>query len=314
MAQLRICELNTENLFISLDHYQGGGIEHLSEKEWRHLALPQLRRKQKSLKKLWSLSSAILDINADVLMLIEVGGKESLHHFNDLFLEKKYVAHFVESNSARTIDLAFLVKKNLPFEVEAISNRDMPIEVQAYQGAFAAKFSRDVAQLNLSKNHKLEMILLLTHLKSKISSDRDFQGKDMRTAEAVALAALYEKARAQYPDVPIVVGGDFNASLESPELAPLTRTDLTDLHDILQTPPDQRVSFVHFDYKKVAHPQVLDYLLLSPQLKTHIVPEKSGVYHYKSFYDIPYPQPKTPGERYMMPSDHYPVVLTLNLA
>jgi predicted extracellular nuclease len=206
-----------------------------------------------------------------------------------------------------------LVKKDLGVQAQAISNRDMPVEVQAYQGRFAAKFSRDVAELRLFADGELKLILLLTHLKSKLSSDQDFQGRDRRTAEAVALAGFYNRLRAEIPNVPIVVGGDLNSTLDSPELEALRQTDLTDFHDVLQTPAEERVSFVHFDYKDVAHPQVLDYLLVSPHLKEKIVPELSRTFRYKSFYDIAYPLPKTPGERFMMPSDHFPLVLTLTI-
>src|SRR5688500_10353636 len=102
---LTLCELNAENLFISLDYHEGENIEELSESEWRKLALPQLRRKQKPLRKLWALADAINDIKPDVLMLIEVGGKESLDHFNRHFLANRFQAHFLESNSDRSIDL-----------------------------------------------------------------------------------------------------------------------------------------------------------------------------------------------------------------
>jgi endonuclease/exonuclease/phosphatase family metal-dependent hydrolase len=313
MALLTLCELNTENLFISLEHHDGGSFENMSEGAWRKLALPQMRRKQKPLRKLWRMGATIGEIDPDVLMLVEVGGKESLQLFNQHFLESRYAPYILDSNSPRGIDLAFLLKKDLNYDVEIISNREMPIDVQTYQGGFAAKFSRDVAELHLSQNSELKLILLLTHLKSKISSDRDFQGTDRRKAEAAALAGLYDKLQKKYPHTPIIVGGDLNAELSSPELEPLTKTNLTDFHDVMGTAKEDRVSFVHFDYKGLPHPQTLDYLLLSPELKDKVQKDKSSTYHYRSFFDIPHPLPRTVSERYQMPSDHYPLVLTLDL-
>ncbi len=310
---LTICELNAENLFISMEYYRGEPLDDMSEGDWKRLAIAQLRKKQKPIRKLWGLASAISDIEPDILMMIEVGGKESLEHFNRYFLDDHYVAHFIESNSKRVIDLAFLVKKDLRFTVEALSNRDLPVDVQAYHGSFKARFSRDVAELRLFKDAKLEMTVLLTHLKSKISTDKDFQGADMRKAEAQALAAFYNSLRSKHPLVPIVVGGDLNSELSNPELVAFSQTDLNDFHDVIGTPKEERVSLVHFDHKGVPHPQVLDYLLVSPHLKDKIVREKSCTYRYRSFYNIAHPLPTTFAERFQMPSDHFPLVLTLDM-
>ncbi|MCC6138888.1 MAG: endonuclease/exonuclease/phosphatase family protein, partial [Bdellovibrionaceae bacterium] len=312
--ELRLCELNTENLFISLEHFDGEDLENLSESDWRKLALPQLRYKQKPLNKLWGLATAIFDINPDVLLLVEVGGRESLEHFNHYFLKDAYVPHFVETNSNRSIDLAFLVKKELKLNAKVISNRDLPVRPGAYRGSsFATRFSRDVAELQLFNGDHLELIVLLTHLKSKISTDTDFQGRDLRRAEAEALVELYKQISKKNPKVPIVVGGDLNSDLLSPELEALAQTDLSDFQELIATPTEERISFVHFDYQGQAHPQVLDYLLVSPQLKSCVIKEKSFTYRYKSFYDLPHPLPTTIHQRYHMPSDHFPLVLTLEI-
>ncbi|MBC7690615.1 MAG: hypothetical protein H7222_02510 [Methylotenera sp.] len=316
--ELRICEFNVENLFISMDYYQGQDLTSLAEGAWRELALVQLQRKQKPIAKVWGLAHAILDIDPDILMLTEVGGRDSLVSFNQHFLNDQFEVHFVEGNSRRNIDLAFLVKKGLPYQIEAHSNRDTPIEVNTYQGRYLSKFSRDVAELRLlqsprssDSNPEVHLILLLVHLKSKITSDQDFKGKDVRMAEAVALAGLYNERRVHYPETPILVGGDFNTDLASLELELLKRTDLQDFHDLLQTPEAERISLVHFDYAGVAHPSVLDYLLISPHLVDRVVGSGSGTYRYKGFYGIPEPLPQTPTARYQMPSDHYPLVLTV---
>lgn len=313
MARITLCEFNVENLFISLDYYQGEKLTEITESAWKNFAVPQMKRKQKSLRKLWGLAATIQDINPDILMLIEVGGKESLEHFNYHFLENRYVTHFLESNSTRGIDLAFLVRKELELQAHVSSNRETPVEVKAYQGTYTSRFSRDVAELRLREGDQLKLILLLTHLKSKISTHQDLRGADTRRAEAVALASLYDKLRKQSPETPIVIGGDFNSDLSEPELELLTRTDLTDFHELLGTPKEERISLVHFDYRGKAHPQVLDYLLVSPHLKNKVIREKSCTYRYKSFYDIPHPHPVTYEERLQMPSDHYPLVLTLDL-
>ncbi|MFX5476853.1 hypothetical protein ABTD55_23300, partial [Acinetobacter baumannii] len=62
------------------------------------------------------------------------------------------------------------------------------------------------------------LVLLLVHLKSKLSTEQDAGGKDLRPAAALALTGFYADLRARKPALPIVVGGDLNAELASLEL------------------------------------------------------------------------------------------------
>jgi endonuclease/exonuclease/phosphatase family metal-dependent hydrolase len=312
MAKLVLAEFNVENLFLSMEYYQGEDLSDLKEPAWKDFALPQVRRQQKPLRKLWGLARTISEMNPDILLLVEVGGRESLANFNQHFLQNRFDPYFVDGNSSRAIDLGFLVKKGLPFEISVHSNRHLPVEVKSYLGNHTAKFSRDVAELRLKKKGALELIVFLTHLKSKISSDHDFRGNDMRAAEAAALAALYRTRRAEFSGTPIVLGGDFNSSLESSELAPLLETDLLDFQSLLGRTPEERSTYVHFDYRDTAHPQVLDYLLVSPELKEKIS-QRSGVHRYRGFYDLPEPLPESLRERFRQPSDHFPLLLELML-
>jgi hypothetical protein len=52
---------------------------------------------------------------------------------------------------------------------------------------------------------------------------------------------------------------------------------------------------------------------VSPELKDRIVESKSFTYRYKGFYGIPHLPPSTYRERNQLPSDHYPLVLTVRL-
>jgi endonuclease/exonuclease/phosphatase family metal-dependent hydrolase len=311
--ELKLCEFNLENLFISMEYYRGQDLKTLSEEDWQSVALPQLRKIQKPLSKVWAVAETIEDIDPDILMLVEVGGRDSLSNLNRHFLGARFIPHFVEGNSRRAIDLGFLVKKGLPFRAETFSNKETPIEVDSLQGKYVSRFSRDVAELRLSDDSGTALILLLTHLKSKLGSPQDFQGKDVRTAEAFALARIYQRIRSDLPGVPVVVGGDFNNNLASLELEHVLRTDLTDFHDILETPEEERFSLVHFDFAEKPNPQTLDYLLVSPELRDQIVGPKSFTYRYKGFYGIPHLPPGSFRERNQLPSDHYPLVLTVRL-
>jgi endonuclease/exonuclease/phosphatase family metal-dependent hydrolase len=312
-TELRICTYNLENLFLGMEYYNGEDLSAVTEEQWRGFALAQFRRRQKPLFKLRGLAKAIRDIDPDVLMGVEVGGRESLENFNRYFLDEAYVPHFVETNSDRGIDLAYLVRKGLPDQFETRSNREMPLEVESYLRTYKARFARGVAELCMSRDGDLKMIFLLVHLKSKISSDQDYQGTDLRTAEARALARLYQSRREESPDVPIVIGGDFNAPLSSAEFDELRATDIQDSLELLGHPSVERTTLVFFDYLKRAHAETLDYLLVSPHLQDRIVPDKTGVYRYKTFYDIPLELPEELKEKRLQPSDHLPVVLTVRM-
>ncbi len=296
-----------------MDYYDGQDLENISEQMWKSFALAQFQRFQKPLAKTWGVAQAILDIDADVYMFTEVGGKDSLDNFNHYFLQGRYNSYFVEGNSSRNIDLGFLVKKGLPFRTEARSNRDTPVEVVTYQTRYMTKFSRDIAELRLYEKERLSLIILLTHLKSQISTDQDLKGRNVRTAEAIALASFYNELRRQFPEVPIILGGDFNSNLSSVELEALKQTDLIDFHDIIQTSLENRVSLLHFDVSDKAYPQVLDYILVSPHLKDRVIKSSSYTYRYKSFFNIEDEIPTSLQQRYNLPSDHYPLVLTVYL-
>jgi endonuclease/exonuclease/phosphatase family metal-dependent hydrolase len=312
--ELTLCEFNLENLFVSMEYYEGQDLRQMTELDWRAMALSQLRRRQKPIAKLLALAEAIEDIDPDVLMLVEVGGRDSLENFNRHFLGGRYAPYFIEGNSRRAIDLAYLVKPGVPFRIEARSNRDIPIDVRGAHGKVLSRFSRDIAELRLfSAEGGLRLILLLVHLKSKLGSLEDFRGKDVRTAEATALAEFYSRLRSEQPDVPIIVGGDFNAEMGSLELELFNHTDLKDFHDMLGSSEEGRASLVYIDYAGKPHTQVLDHLLVSPHLRDRIVRERSFTYRYKGFYGIAEELPGNFREKLRLPSDHYPVVLTIEL-
>lgn len=311
--ELRICSYNLENLFLGMEYYNGEDLSTLTEEQWKGFALAQFQRRQKPLFKLRGVAKAIQDIDPDILMGVEVGGRESLENFNRHFLGDAYDIHFTESNSDRGIDLGYLTRKGLPYSFDTHSNREMPIEVESYLRTYKARFARDIAELCLSEGNELRMRFLLVHLKSKISSDQDYQGTDLRTAEARALARLYRARREETPDAPIVIGGDFNAPLSSQEFDELRATDVQDSLELLGHPTEERATLVFFDHFNRAHAEPLDYLLVSPHLEGRIVPEKTGVYRYKTFYDIPLDLPEERKERYLLPSDHLPVVLTVRI-
>ncbi|MFN7131698.1 MAG: endonuclease/exonuclease/phosphatase family protein, partial [Myxococcales bacterium] len=254
-----------------------------------------------------------VEIDADVVMLVEVGGEDSLVSFNRLFLGDRYEPYFVEGNSARGMDLAFLVRRGLPLEAEALSNREREVRLFREGAHRRARFSRDIAELRLCEGDVPRLILLLVHLKSKLSAVGDVAGRSLRTAEADALADFYAQRRSEFPGVPVVVGGDFNAPLGSQELELLARSGLVDFNDVVGTPESQRYTHVHFDMAGNVRAEAIDYLLLSPELRDVVVKEGSFTFWYQGERGTAPPLPSAAVGRYLMPSDHFPVVVTLDL-
>jgi hypothetical protein len=82
------------------------------------------------------------DNEADIVMVCEVGGPESLEHFAKHILKGEYVSYSLPSNSDRGIDLGYLVKRNLPFKFNLKSHKDRLLRSKIYH-----YFSRDVLEL-----------------------------------------------------------------------------------------------------------------------------------------------------------------------
>src|SRR4051812_38264525 len=116
MKKISLCTFNVENLFVFLENYSGEDLNLVSEKSWQSFTYGMTPNKP--LAKILSLAKAILDINADIYLLCEVGGRTSLENFNRHFLQNRYLVFHEESNSPRGIDLAYLVKKDLPFHYQ----------------------------------------------------------------------------------------------------------------------------------------------------------------------------------------------------
>ncbi|NJM10262.1 MAG: hypothetical protein HC883_05225, partial [Bdellovibrionaceae bacterium] len=122
----KVVQLNAENLFLYLDDQTERDWRRMTEKEWQRLSSATVPNKSLT-KTLW-LADSILDMDADIVCLNEVGGQESLHNFAKLFLNGRYVPHLIEGNSDRGIDIGFLVHKDFLSRVELRTHKDRPLQ------------------------------------------------------------------------------------------------------------------------------------------------------------------------------------------
>lgn len=311
---MKLCLFNVENLFL-LGHPQGENyLKPIDKVEW--------------------IARTIKEIDADVTMLCEVGGKLNLDFFNSKYLDSNYLTKLTKGNSDRGIEMGYLIKKSFPYDSELISHSEdsiefnYPHEIILNQKSLlesgqeivpSHRFSRDISELRLFKNNDLKLILLLVHLKSKWDRDGiDSNGSMRRKAELKAVIKTYNSLKNQFRDqVPIIVAGDMNGSAQRLNLEPefeeiYNSSDLEDIMELARIPYEFRQSFFYFGKDNKAEASQLDYIFIPFQLHHLIKKEDSGIYLFRDQYGSPLSYPKESYQRYALPSDHYPVVANLD--
>lgn len=315
----RIAQLNAENLFLFLDDSADRDWRKMTEKEWQKLSKASVPNKS-LLKTLW-LADSLLAIDADLIFLCEVGGEESIKNFAHHFLKDAYTPHLIEGNSDRGIDIGYLVKKDFPYKVELRSYKDRPLKFHYPHEDEATRrthyFSRDCAELRVYKEGSATpaLVCLSVHLKSKLDPEGiDPEGKDRRAAELASLVEIYKEIRSEPGQPPVLVAGDFNGCARRANIAPefqaLVSTDLESMQDILERDGPDAATQLQFNRSAQIQWLQIDYIFMSPELKTHLIPNGCEVFRYRSELNVALPLPTTLDQRLNLPSDHYPVVAT----
>ena len=332
--RIRIVEFNVENLFVLLDHFQGEDLQSISEQNWQKLSASIIPNKP--IKSVRAIASAILELNPDILMLCEVGGIESLTGFAKHFLFDRYASYLLEGNSDRGIDIGYLVKRTCPFTYDLLSHKNRSIDFlypherltreTGYDHLRSAKitshrFSRDVLELRVYDQDEESpvLIILLVHLKSQLDRNRiDPQGRDRRKAELEKLIKIRNEICNDFgPLTPVLLAGDFNghASFSNPsaEFEALYReTDLKDCLEWAKVPKDERFTHMQIRDSRVSLNKQLDYIFIPPLLAHRVNHQETWVYRYKDEFGMTQLIPRNLNEKRMLPSDHYPVVVTLD--
>lgn len=324
---LKIGLLNVENLFLLFDQELPKNFQKLDDIQWKSLSKSVYENK--NLKKVLHLASTILEMDPDIMQLTEVGGLESLKNFNRYFLNSAYSPILIEGNSDRSIDVGFLIRKNLPFYFDLLThkNRDLnflyPHEKLSQTTNYppritSHKFSRDCAELRLFTHdvNKPFLTLLLTHLKSPLDPERiDPMGTERRTAELKNCVEIYNELKTQL-NCPILLSGDFNGNASpkqtDAEFTDLyTKTDLIDVFEAAQIDIDLRHTFIQVKSGLRSDGRQIDYCFIPVSLVPHVQPGSAQVFPYKDEYGSPLKKPETLEQKSVLPSDHYPIIFTL---
>jgi len=332
--RLRIVEFNVENLFILLDHYNGQNLDSVSEKDWRRFSASTTPNKP--LQQVKELARAVLELNPDILMMCEVGGRESLANFSRMFLRDRYAPHLLEGNSDRGIDLGYLIKRDLGFTYDLLSHKHRsidflyPHEKQSLESGYhhlrsarvaSHRFSRDVLELRVYEDPSQPpaLVLLLVHLKSQLDRNRvDPGGRDRRRAELNKLVHIYQEIHDEFGGrAPVILGGDFNgvAGWPSPDEEFKALYDGTHLRDALEiagVPRDERFTHQQLHRNRPGVNRQLDYIFVPPELAPRVNRDETWVFRYRDEMGMTQIIPRNLNEKRLLPSDHYPVVLTLD--
>lgn len=303
-------------------------VENLFEQVGSHVPDPANPGKLKKVsdakpKPEWAMRAEgkiILENDLDVVTLAEVEDYKALEDFNERFLEGKYKVFLIEGNDERGIDVAFLVKKDLPFQIEQRSHKDETWIDPVFGGGPTKLFSRDLTSLVVRAPGRSQPLFVLfgTHYKSKRDRDgRDPESTIMRTAQVQRTAEIMARYRAEFgADVPMMLAGDFNGSVPTEDAyKPLfLAAGLTDSFDASPNPPSDKDRITHTFHPRggPAHYAQMDAVLVSKGLRGAV--KSAQVYRYKNDDGTVRPIPSTYEERELNPSDHFPLIVTLDFA
>ncbi len=313
MKIIKVMVLNAQDLFLFMDKHTHAEIPvtELTEIKWQLMSSSLFSNKSK--EKCVLLGNTIRDAEADIVMVTEVGGPESLENFARFVLNDDYLPFCLPSNSDRGIDLGYLVRRTLPYEVRVTGHTDYRLPEPA------RCFSRDVLKLELLSAEKPVLITLLVHIKSKLDLRRkDFEGRTRRILEVKGLLEIFKAARDAHPDVPILVGGDMNGhagerDTEEEFKAIYETTELRDIAHLAAIPDEDRFSYVYFTRGGNRFVQQIDYLFLEERWRDLIVREDCYFPRYRNINGVPLPIPQRMEQKNSLPSDHYPFLATLTL-
>jgi endonuclease/exonuclease/phosphatase family metal-dependent hydrolase len=265
------------------------------------------------------IAKVIKGQDLDIVVLQEVEGRIAVEMFNRKHLGDKYEVFLREGNDSRGIEIAFLVKKDLPFKIKVSTNKELQ-----WQNNITNKvekiFSRDLPGLNIwskstSGADPPDLVILGNHLKSQRDRNGDPKSILFRTRQVQEIKKVIQNYESDYPGVPVLLAGDFNADIHKGiEFKPLFENNLmTDSFELSsqKLTQAQRITHTFHPRKGPASNSQLDAVLTNKSGKNLIVDAK--VYRYKNKNGNDIAIPKTYAEREKNPSDHFPIIVRLDL-
>ena len=178
----------------------------------------------------------IEQVQAQLLVLQEVGSLATLECLNEQLANPYPFASLVPGNSTRSIHIGVLSR----YPCQLTSHRQLPLTqtdgsvlLQLEQEGGQpqpARLQRDIVQITTGYGD-LALTLFAVHLKSRINQAWQIvDAQTIRAAEVTALCSLVEALKVTQPEQAVVVLGDFNDQPDAALLQPLEGLGLIDLH------------------------------------------------------------------------------------
>lgn len=285
----------------------------------QHITLPEQKTRE--------LAETILAEDPDVVTLLEVESLSAASSFAKQILQDKYFVILVPGNDNR-VNIAFLVKKDLPFDVTVQSHT---LRKHQYRGQNQATFTRDFPVLEFRKmgsspRSAPAFLYAGVHLKSqRVPDDSDDPRAEKKRKAQVeemihAIAAIKRKYGAAGEQIPVFLAGDFNADLKSdPEFQALRDAGYQDSFDLAGIPADDPRRVTHSFFKRrrdgsfepPKYNQLDGIFYLGPP---NFRPTSIRSVPYKDTRGRPKPLPTTLDEREENPSDHFALSLAADLS
>lgn len=265
------------------------------------------------------IANIILNENLDIVILQEVEGIQALRHFNQFFLRNLYHELVIAGNDTRGIEIAFLIKKDLKLKYKFTTNKHILAQSSSELNP-TPLFSRDLPVLHLwpsmaSGTDPPSLIIMGNHLKSQRNRKGDIKSVAFRSEQARKIAEITQDYQQIFPNTPIILGGDFNADLNtSLEFSALFHNGLfKDAFDLVEGPLKAFARVTH-----TFHPlngstvlNQLDGFLINSPGRSKVKDIK--VYRYINSDGTPRALPQNNAQRDQNPSDHYPVIMNFSL-
>lgn len=305
IKDLVVVEQNFENLgrFVEItkDH-QGQSHEKILEK---------------SIEEKKSLSLRILSAQpqADIIIGVEIKDIQTATDFSENFLKGQYQPILIEGNDQRGIDVCYFIKKDLPFDFEIQSHRNLLSDnVNQAGNSKLPVFSRDLPVLLIREKASSPettplVMIAATHYKAQNPDPKkDEKATERRTEQVKKSVEVLKSFQRKYPKLPImIISGDFNNDIRtSPEFIPLKDFGFEDSMNLTKdgsSPPLERRGTQYFftPKKKISNEQ-LDSIMV----------KHKGLDYIKSAFILrdldpnghPRPQPTTDEEIELRASDH----------
>lgn len=209
----------------------------------------------------------VSEVDADILLTVEVEDRLTLERFNKQILEgalgrRPYPYNLlIDGNDPRGIDIGILSRHPITSVRTHIFDTDPEHPEDRL-------FSRDCPEFEIQLDGS-PLVILGNHLKSKFQDN-----PELRLAQARRVAEIYQAALERTPHV--MVAGDLN---DDPNSAPAVELGETGLRDVMSHHAYRGVPGTHGECK--SERDKLDYLLLPPQLwpeVQHVGVETRGIF------------------------------------